>query len=395
MLIPAKMIVINHLQRTLPPRFYLSFWLSAIFRPSLRAIWYRLRCSDMSMYLAGSRGRRRTQIFEMVELSQVCTQLGNTIAVAGAELVVCSPFQDSADIYAVLGYVRSGVGKAVHLHSPDHPLVAQKQSELMAMLGSNINTRIVPWRYPGPEDNKSWGQAWLLCQLQALEQAEAIVSIGGRVSNTASTLLHLAEIRQKPLVPFAFLGGASQRAFERRDWARLYPGFSYTMLQDKTAIPNAIDMANHLAISRTREDHRYNWPPETVFISRANPDSEFAQGLWRCLRDNGYQVLLGDEQIRSDRMVEPTIEEAILSSDLFVTIWSKSYALSRFCFDELELALQRYKVGGLQIWVFNLDGSDVVPRGARQFPQLVTKTPQALVTVARELLPIRDITKSL
>lgn len=254
------------------------------------------------------------------------------------------------------------------------------------MLGENISTRIIFWRHPGPDDSSAWSQAWLLCQLQALEQADVIVSIGGRVSNTANTILHLAEMRQKPLLPFAFLGGASRRAFERRDWAALYPGFNYSMLEDKTAISRAIEAINYLIVTRTRGSHKYKWPPRTVFISRAKADSEFGETLQRHLNAGGYRALLGDGQVSSSRMVEAAIEEAVLGSDLFVVLWSASYALSKFCYDELDLALRRHAVGDLQIWIFNLDGSDVIPRSARSFPQIVTRTPQSLVTVVQELL---------
>jgi nucleoside phosphorylase len=336
--------------------------------------------------IGGVTGATSYPSLERVELEQVCTDLGSAIAQAGAELVVCSPYPDAADVYTVSGYVKSGAGGAVHFHSPDHPAVAEKHSQLLKMLGNDIATRIVYWRHPGPEDESAWEQAWLLCQLQALDQADAVMSIGGRFSNSANTLLHLAELQHKPVLPFAFLGGASQRAFERRDWARLYPGFDYSILEQKASIANAIDAVNHLMVTRTRGSHRYKWPPRTVFISRARPDAEFGEALQNHLNSNGYRALLGDAQVSSGRMVESAIEEALLSADLFVVIWSASYALSRFCYDELDLALQRHEAGDLQIWIFNVDGSDVVPRGARRFSPIVTRTPQLLVTVAQELL---------
>lgn len=55
--------------------------------------------------------------FEEAELSKICDQLGRTIAEAGAELVVCSPFPDSADIRTIMGYVESGAGTAIHLNT--------------------------------------------------------------------------------------------------------------------------------------------------------------------------------------------------------------------------------------------------------------------------------------
>jgi hypothetical protein len=85
-------------------------------------------------------------------------------------------------------------------------------------------------------------------------------------------------------------------------------------------------------------------------------------------------------------MVESSIEDAILRSDLFVALWSSSFGLSRFCNDELDMALQRNLAGEMQIWILNLDGTDVVPRAARQLPQAVARTPKAAVDIVQELL---------
>jgi hypothetical protein len=324
--------------------------------------------------------------FEAAELAHFCTQLGTAIARAGAELVVCSPFPDSADVYTVMGYVESSVGTAIHFHSPRHERVSRKEAELRAMLGAGHATRIVNWYYPAPESEDSWDQAWLLCQIQALEKADAVISVGGRLSKSANTLLHLAEARRMPVVPFSFLGGASRRAAERYDWRRLYPGFDNSVLGDRTAAGKAMSIADRIVTSRIRSERNPVWPPKAAFISRASRDAAFADPLVDHLKRGECTPVLGDHETKSNRMVEPAIEEAILGCDLFIALWSRSYGLSRFCNDELEFALQRHRAGQMQLWIFNLDASDVVPRGARELPCVVTRTPRDLVAVVKELL---------
>ncbi|MEV0633658.1 TIR domain-containing protein [Streptomyces sp. NPDC050619] len=336
--------------------------------------------------IGGATGETTYPDYEKSQLAHVCTQLGETVARSGAELIVCSPFPDSADLHAVIGYVQSGAGRVVHLHSPRHPQVAQKQQEMLEMLGTGHDVEIKNWHYPGPEDDESWEQAWLLCQIQALEGADAVVSVGGRVSKTANTVLHLAEARQKPLVPFEFLGGASRRAFQRRDWARLHPGLDHRRLMDKDGVAEAMKIADHLVTARMRDVHNYTWPPSRVFISRARPDAEFAGALHAYLSGVGITALIGERELRPDRMVAPTIDDAVLSADLFIALWSKSFAVSRFCYDEIELALRRHEVGELQLWIINLDGSDIVPPAARRLPQTVARSPHALVTLVQDLL---------
>lgn len=340
-----------------------------------------------SVYVIGGvTGETTYPDYEKSQLAHVCEQLGQAVAKAGAELVVCSPFPDSADLHTVIGYVQSGVGRVVHLHSPRHPEVAEKQTAMLDMLGTGHGTEIKNWYYPGPEDDDSREQAWLLCQIQALEEADVVISIGGRVSKTASTVLHLAEARRKPIVPFAFLGGASRRAYQRRDWARVHPGLDHRRLMDRDAVADAMKIADELVTARLRTPHNYRWPPRRVFISRARPDAQFAKALEAYLTGAGITALIGERELRPDRMVNPTIEDAVLSADLFVVLWSRSYALSRFCYDEIELALRRHEVGELQLWIVNLDGSDIVPPAARALPQTVARTPHALVALVRELL---------
>jgi hypothetical protein len=102
----------------------------------------------------------------------------------------------------------------------------------------------VDYFYPQPENDESWGQAWLLCQIQALEYADAVVAVGGRVSKTAMTILHLAEARSLPIIPFAFMKGAASRVFERRDWKQLYPGLDSQALQSEQGISQAMVIAD-------------------------------------------------------------------------------------------------------------------------------------------------------
>ncbi|MEH3120765.1 MAG: hypothetical protein PGN16_02110 [Sphingomonas phyllosphaerae] len=168
--------------------------------------------------IGGQTGETADADAELPRLHQASLRLGTALAKAGAQLVVCSPFPDSADYYTAMGYADARAGGVIHFHCPANPKVDEKRQLLRQTLG-RPNLVIQDWNYPGPEkdDGDSWFQAWLLAQLQALERADIVVALGGKVSKTANTLLHLAEAKGLPIVPFAFLGGAALRAFRRRD----------------------------------------------------------------------------------------------------------------------------------------------------------------------------------
>ena len=262
--------------------------------------------------IGGVTGETNYPAFEGSELGQVCTSLGDTIARSGAELIVCSPFPDSADHHCVRGYVQAGAGGRIQFHSPRHESVVTKRRELENMLGEN-NTRFTDYLYPGPEDESSWAQAWLLCQLQALEYTDVVIAVGGRVSQTAMTLLHLAEARRLPVVPFAFLGGAAKRVYDRRDWQRLHPGVRSEALQEKHRVSEAMQIADRLVADRISGVYRDRDAPRRFFLSRAASDKIYADELALYLKRGGLMPLLGDHSIRDERMVQSTIEEAIFA----------------------------------------------------------------------------------
>jgi hypothetical protein len=338
--------------------------------------------------LGGVTGETKYPDFERTELDQFCQRLGATIAKAGVDLVVCSPFPDSADFHALRGYIESGVGGMVHMHMPRHVNVESQYAQLREVLGPDAVGRIKNWYYPGPEkdDRGSLDQAWVLCQLLAMEQADVLIAVGGQPDKTASTILHLAEARQQPVVPFAFLGGAAERVFRRRDWAGAYPWLDPQKLTDKNAVADAMAIADRMVTARMCESDRQQGCPRAVFISRARSDAKYARPLDDYLSTAGVTVLFGERELPADRTVESAIEDAVLRSDLFIVLWSRSYAASRYCYDEIHLALRRYRAGELRLWIINLDGSDIVPPDARGLPQLMARTPQAVVTVVRKLL---------
>lgn len=326
------------------------------------------------------------------DVAEIGRELGDVIALADVDLVVCSPFEDSIDANVVCGYLLAGGSGTIHFHSPRHAGVEEQQAKLLATLPHSPD-RIQTWRYPGPEGG-GWSQAWLLCQLQALEHADVLIGVGGRVNQTAATLLHLAEARRIPTVPLAFLGGASAVAYERRNWDEIHPGVPHELLTRPDGVAHVMDIANALVSEPLARSEEPEKPVHTLFISRAAADHEYGEALGRALRVRGYDVRIGDNEVRADRLAVPAIEDALLGADLAIVLWSRAYALSPFCSDELDLALQRSGVRELRLWLCNLDSSDVVPRAARRIPQAVTSTPDELVDLVVGLLEAHAVTRS-
>ncbi|MBU1316008.1 MAG: TIR domain-containing protein [Alphaproteobacteria bacterium] len=339
------------------------------------------------LVIGGVTGETDDTDAETPRLHRAAMKLGKTLAEAGAHLVVCSPFPDSADYYAAMGYADTKVRGVIHFHSPSHPKVEEKKGLLKKMLG-HADLIVQEWNYPGPEvdDGSSWSQAWLLAQLQALEKVDAVVALGGKVSKTANTLLHLAEAKSLPIIPFSFLGGAAQRANQRRDWARLNPDIDVSFFAEDIGIEQTIRIANMMQARRVSRAFSAKGTPQTIFISRASQDAGVAQDFANALRLRGIEALIGDDEVRPDQMVPASIENAMLRSNICAVLWSKQYALSPWCFDELSMALSQHAYGNIGLWLFNLDDSLIVPIQARKMPTISLRDRELLSSIVDQLL---------
>jgi nucleoside phosphorylase len=277
--------------------------------------------------------------YETIRLQRACLELGEALSKARVRLIVCSPFTDSADCYTVVGYCESQLGGEIEFHSPDHSDVDKELEDLKLSFGNSL-TKFEVFAHPGYEDMESKPQAWLLAQLKAVERADVIVAIGGKTSKTASTLLHLAEDRGLPIVPYTFLKGAAQRAFARSDWEVLHPKINPTVMGSEVSIRKVIEIANQVILDRVSFENRILSTPKTVFISRAKEDAAIAESLSNDLKNSNIEVLMGDRLIGPRQMARASIEQAIRKSQLFISLWSKNYALSPWCYDELVFALE-------------------------------------------------------
>lgn len=336
--------------------------------------------------IGGETGETADVDSERPQLHRASLKLGTVLAQAGAHLHVCSPFPDSADYYVSMGYADAKCGGTIHFHSPTHPKVEEKRQLCRRTFGANLT--IQDWNYPAPETEEegSWSQAWLLAQLQALEKADVVVALGGKVSKTASTLLHLAEAKGLPIIPFAFLGGVADRIYRRRNWARLNPGFDARILESEGSIEKTVSISNHLVRDRAKRSIAPDTQPKTIFISVARQDAAMGMALDHVLKSYGIEPVLGDREIVSDQLIPPTLEQAIRRSDIVAVLWSRFYAQSPWCYDELAMALSMEALGHMKVWLFNLDDSSIVPTQARKLPSFAVRSEEGLRRALRDLL---------
>ena len=90
--------------------------------------------------------------------------------------------------------------------------------------------------------------------------------------------------------------------------------------------------ARTLSAPPERDDRSYD-----VFLNFRGPDSRHtvADVLYNALSDAGFSVFLDDEEIRKGEEIKGELESAIMNSKIYIPIFSKDYASSRWCLREL------------------------------------------------------------
>ncbi|KAK4285375.1 hypothetical protein QN277_002081 [Acacia crassicarpa] len=106
----------------------------------------------------------------------------------------------------------------------------------------------------------------------------------------------------------------------------------------------------------------YGWTYD-VFINFRGEDTrfDFARNLYEALQQKGIHTFLDNERIRKGEKITPSLLKAIRESRMAITIFSRNYASSTFCLDELVQILEHInKKGRLVLPIFyGVDPSEV------------------------------------
>lgn len=327
---------------------------------------------------------------EAAVLERTCRQLGIGLAAAGHEIVLCSPFEDAADIHVLRGAAGTTEGRKaqVAFHFVDTPAVTQKLEAVVNELGLARVSRI-PHPPPKEDNQQSRRYAWLLCQLNALESSHVTVALGGDPNGAANMLLLLADGKRKAVLPLAFMGGAAKLAFDRRRYEledRL--GTSATTLQREDGVLHVPELVAALAQAAGSSNRSRHETP-SFFISYARGRQGEADYVETLLRRRNLRVFRDESDFGAGHAIPTAIREAIFEANVFIALWSSEYACSPWCFDEMELALDRQADAGLELWIVRVDATRIVPKRARDLVFYDAPTRTALEARVMDLLERR------
>lgn len=296
-------------------------------------------------------------------LASTMGRLGEIVVDLGHDVVICSPYPGTIDREIVRGAASSQKKPTIEIHYPDLEGVGRAVHDL----GDEFSIELNAVRHVASTDpsRESVTYAWLLSQLSALDAAHVVITAGGNLSGSANLLLHLAEARGKPVLPFGHLGGVAARYLERKRYALrdalgdIEPWLHRPEPMDQLGdvLERLMDTGRTLAMGGDRSPR--------FFLSYPRDRQAEADLAETIFRRRGLTLLRDDLTFDPSGEVQAEIVNTIRSSDVFVALWSNSYACSPWCHDEMELALELRGLGKIEIWLMRLDDTRIVPRGAR------------------------------
>ncbi len=123
---------------------------------------------------------------QKADLEVSMAELGRAIARAGHDLLVCSPFEDSADVSAAVSALKaiedSTFESAVEFHHPDAAAVVAEMRVFMGRFP--VVELLKSFQHPTPRDehgNDVLEYAWLLSQTYAMDRSHGVIALGGKV----------------------------------------------------------------------------------------------------------------------------------------------------------------------------------------------------------------------
>ena len=302
-------------------------------------------------------------------LASVARRIGASVARSRHTLLICSPYEGSADVGALTGFAAEWGGSppanSAEIHYPDRDDIVDFVAGTIDRLG--IAGAVQKFRHPsieGPGQSFEATHSWLLCQLAALDRCHGVIAMGGSTGGSANLLLNLCDARRVPVLPLPYFGGAAQASFGRRRYELLDRlGARLEALNE----PGEADQATGLleAVIEGAPDGRARPRKERFFVSypRARPaEADFVE---MTLRRRNQDVFRDDHGLEAGGHLPSALRDQIHAATVFVAMWGQDYACSPWCHDELELALDRRQDDHLKILLIRIDDTRIVPPRAR------------------------------
>lgn len=329
--------------------------------------------------------------FSKNQLIEVCQALGKALGNANHTYFICSPHEHSADVEFVKGVALceqansdSNEPLTIQIHCLGNQEVIDSvnalQAELTRLRGTvdalPVEQRDIRlarrYHLASSKNDAEWIHfSNFICKQFALDKCDAVLSFGGAEFSATDMLLTYAEELSKPIIPVPVLGGVSARRY-----ALVEEQFKEALGEDIACFqlntPSDFEQFDAIlkrvvhAFKKKKKKKSLGFADTHFFISYASEEQGYVDQIEALLRRDKFKVSRDEDGLRAGDDHWAKISEWIEDCDVFIALWSKHYALSSYCADELELGMARHESEDLPIWLLRADETELIPRGIRK-----------------------------
>lgn len=314
---------------------------------------------------------------DYLKFKETCTDIARILFKEKATLIISSLFEDSADYWVYKTYVKHS--QDIELHYLDICEVRERINEVLE------NKRISLYPYLDDNLHLELNYAYLLCQLNAIRNADFIIALGGKENGSANMLLAFAD-RTKTIVPIIKFNGAAKAYYEKYR----YKLEDYLSEERGVLIHgNTNEIISAFLNSKRKHNQTAAYRKAfKVFISYARENARWADMTEVFLRRRDINLFRDESDFRPGQQVQKHILDELHTSDVVIALWCKEYACSPWCFDEIEEALNL--LDELELWIICVDDTRIVPRRARSLHHYKVNSRQELEGQLTQLLELHN-----
>ncbi len=297
----------------------------------------------------------------------VCNQIGNILAANSIDLILCSPYIDSADFHIMDGITNTqNIKLSIQLYYPQSDEIENLWNNKLKPLNGLIDVTRFRQESALADNGNAIKYSWLFCQIQAIANCDYVLIIGGKLSGVSNLLARVSDVQEKSIIPIPYFGGVGKLFFDKKKY-QLIDTWGFDFWEKLTSITTLLEALDTLVNKPKppKEFRKGNNENLSFFISYSRERPEKADFIESVLRRRNYTVIRDETDISASQDIPNAIKENILKSDVFIALWCNEYACSPWCYDELNIAIDSHKGENKSLWIFRTDKTRIVPPKAR------------------------------
>ncbi len=324
-----------------------------------------------------------SNIGESQAFKDTCMEIGKAIAYCNHDLIVCSPYEDSADYWVMKTYFdtyNNHKERQCFLHYPKNNDVILKIADIKNKFSNNINL----------VEHKSLDNiifAWLFCQISALEMADYVIAIGGKNDGSAKLLLSLAKAKNKLVIPFSKFDGAAKDFYHETEYLLInLIRCEFLFKKDIVCTEKDVVQIIYQLLNEKKQNIDRGHSLKKVFISYPREKNAEADYLEMILRRKNVLVFRDESDFIPGATIHDEIIQKLNDSNLFISLWCKENACSPWCFDEFDIALNKKERDEMCIIILKLDDTRMIHPRARKLIYYDVKTREDIQNIVNRII---------